>query len=407
MGIGIKFDFLQHNFMRLPQQKIFILLIAFFSFFKTAFAADTTHAPVRIAVLAPFYLDSAFNGYEYNLSNTKIPQFFLSGLEFYNGVMLAIDTLQKENANIEVWVYDTHTQGKTMQQLTNEMLPLNFSLIIASLSSLVEQKYISDFSGRNSIPIISATYPTDAYLNYNPFFIMINPTWKTHVDAIYNYLSKNYRGQKIIYFTKSGSLEDKVTEEFKLLNTNRTLNFSTIILSDNFSDKNVLSHLDSTHQNIVVCGSLNENFGKSLIKTLNDNGDSYSTIVTGMPTWNGMNETSGSSSDKIQILISTPYDYLRTTTALNNLSEKYKANYYARPSDMVFKGYESMYHFTRLLLKYPDNFINNISDTSYTVSNDYHFEPIRLSKTSFIPDYLENKKIYFIKIVNGQIQSIQ
>ncbi len=66
---------------------------------------------------------------------------------------------------------------------------------------------------------------------------------------------------------------------------------------------------------------------------------------------------------------------------------------------MVFKGFESMYHFTKLLLKYPDNFINNISDTSYTVCNDYDFAPIRLSKTSFIPDYLENKKIYFIKIV--------
>ena len=74
---------------------------------------------------------------------------------------------------------------------------------------------------------------------------------------------------------------------------------------------------------------------------------------------------------------------------------------------MVFKGFESMYHFTKLLLKYPDNFINNISDTSYTVCNDYDFAPIRLSKTSFIPDYLENKKIYFIKIVDGEIQSIQ
>lgn len=407
MGIGIKFEFLRVQLMRLQQQKIFVLLFTFFFFFKMASAADTTHSPVRIAVLAPLYLDSAFNGYQYNLSNTKIPQYFLSGLEFYNGVMLAIDTLQKENANVEIWIYDTHKKGESIQQLTSKMQPLNFSMIIASFSSLAEQKYISDFSGKNSIPVISVTYPTDAYLNYNPFFIMINPTWETHIDAIYDYLAKNYKGQKIIYFTKKGSLEDKVREKFAALNANRSINFSTVILNDNFSDAEVLKHLDSTHQNIIICGSLNENFGKALIKTLNDNGDSYSTIVTGMPTWSGMSETMGSSSDKIQVIISTPYDYLRTTTALNNLSEKYKANYYARPSDMVFKGYESMYHFTKLLLKYPDNFINNISDTSYTVSNGYNFEPIRLSKTSFIPDYLENKKIYFIKIVNGQIQSIQ
>lgn len=393
--------------MRLPQLKKYLLLFAFILFIKLASAADTTRSPVRIAILAPLYLDSAFNGYEYNLTNTKIPQFFLSGLEFYNGVKMAIDSLQKENANIEVWVYDTHKQGQSIQQLTNEMQPLNFSLIIASLTSLTEQKYISDFSGRNSIPVISATFPTDGYLNYNPFFIMLNPTWKTHIDAIYDYLSKNYKGQKIIYLTKNGSLEQKITEEFNLLNAKSSLNFSTIILSDNFSDADVLTQLDSTRQNILVCGSLNENFGRSLIKTLNDNGDSYSTIIAGMPTWNGMNETSGSSADKIQILVSTPYDYLRTTTTLNNLSAEYKANFYARPSDMVFKGYESMYHFTKLILKYPDNFINNVSDTSYTVFSNYNFQPVRLSKTSFVPDYLENKKVYFKKIVSGKIQSIQ
>ncbi len=403
MGIGLNLFSVNMQLHR----KIFTLLLICISFIKYASANDTTLSPVRVAVLAPLYLDSAFNGYEYNLSNTKIPQFFLEGLEFYNGVMMAIDSLQKENANIEVWIYDTHKRGQTIQQLLGEMQPLNFSLIIASLSSLNEQKYISDFSGKNSIPVISETYPTNAYLNYNPFFAMVNPTWQTHINAIYKYLDSNYRGQKIIYFTKNGSLEDAITKEFAGLNKNRTLNFSTIILNDNFSDDDVLKHLDSTRQNLILCGTLNENFGSSLIKVLNDNGDSYRCIVTGMPTWSGLNETTGSSADKLQIIISTSYDYLRTTNVLNSISETYKTNFYARPSDMVFKGFESMYHFTKLLLKYPDNFINNISDTSYTVCNDYDFAPIRFSKTSFIPDYLENKKIYFIKIVNGDIQSIQ
>src|SRR5690242_21311689 len=110
--------------MRLIQQKIFILLLCFSSA-KFVFANnDTTLSPVRIAVLAPLYLDSAFNGYEYNLSNTKIPQFFLEGLEFYNGVKMAIDSLQKENANIEVWIYDTHKRGQSIQQLLSQMQPL-------------------------------------------------------------------------------------------------------------------------------------------------------------------------------------------------------------------------------------------------------------------------------------------
>ena len=392
--------------MRLIKQKILILFISLCLFIE-AFAADTTHAPVRIAVLIPLYLDSAFSGNTYNLNNTKIPQYFLSGLEFYNGVMMAVDSLQKENANIEVWIYDTHKKGTSIQQLASEMQPLKFSMVVAVFSSAAEQKAISDFSAMNSVPVISATYPTDAYLNYNPFFIMLNPTWKTHVDAIYEYFLKNYRNQKIIYFTKNGALENRISEEFKKLNTNQSLNFSNIILNDNFSDEGVLKHLDSTKQNILVCGSLNESFGKALIKTLNDNGETYHTTITGMPTWNGMTGTTGSSSDNIQIIMSTPYEYLQSTTLLNSVLNEYKAVYYAKPGDMMFKGYGMMYHFTKLLLKHSDDFINNLSDSAYKIFNDYNVEPVRLSNTSFVPDYLENKKIYFIKIVNGEIQSVQ
>src|SRR5437016_10558386 len=114
MGIGIKFD-LPQRFMYPSIRKLFLACFFLAGFIITK-AADTTQLPLRVAVLIPLNLDSAFTGEEYNLSNIKIPQYFLSGLDFYSGVMLAIDSLQKENANIEVWIYDTHKQNQTLQQ---------------------------------------------------------------------------------------------------------------------------------------------------------------------------------------------------------------------------------------------------------------------------------------------------
>ena len=369
-------------------------------------AADTTQLPVRIAVVLPLNLDSAFKGYEYNLSNTKISQYFLSGLEFYNGVMMAIDSLQKENTNVEVWIYDIHKQNQSLQQLTNEMQALNFSLVIASVTTSSEQKTLSDFSARNSIPVISATFPNDINLNNNPFFLVANPTWKTHITAIYDYLSKNYKGKKIILFTRKGSMEDRIANEIAKLNSKRALNLSTVILSDNFSDTDVIAHLSNSGQNIIVCGSLLEGFGKDLIKILNDKGLTYASVLVGMPTWSGMSGITGTDSENLQIIITTPYNYLNKNLTLDNIEINYKTLYYTRPSDMVLKGYETMYHFTKLLVANPGTFINKSSDSTYKISNDYNFQPVRLLPTSFVPDYLENKKIYFIKIINGRIQSI-
>ena len=235
---------------------------------------------------------------------------------------------------------------------------------------------------------------------------MVNPTWKTHINAIYNYLSKNYVGKKIILFTRKGSMEDRITSELIKLNSRRTLNFSTVILSDNFSDTDVISHLSNSGQNIIVCGSLLEGFGRDLIKILNDNGLTYASVLVGMPTWSGMTGITGTDSENLQIVITSPYNYLNKNITLANIETNYKTLYYTRPSDMVLKGYETMYHFTKLLLANPDTFINKSSDSTYKISNDYNFQAVRLSPTSFVPDYLENKKIYFIRITNGHIQSI-
>ena len=73
---------------------------------------------------------------------------------------------------------------------------------------------------------------------------------------------------------------------------------------------------------------------------------------------------------------------------------------------MVFKGFEAIYHFGNLLLKYKNNLINHLSDKEFKLFNEYDFQPVKLKATNSLPDYLENKKLYFIKKVDTQIKSI-
>ena len=68
-----------------------------------------TNSKQRIAVFAPLYLDSAFdatNSYRYD---KNFPKFINPGLEFYEGVQFALDSLNKENAQLEVFVFDTRS----------------------------------------------------------------------------------------------------------------------------------------------------------------------------------------------------------------------------------------------------------------------------------------------------------
>jgi len=69
---------------------------------------------------------------------------------------------------------------------------------------------------------------------------------------------------------------------------------------------------------------------------------------------------------------------------------------------MAWKGFETMYHFGHLLNNYRSNFINHLSDTAFTVINTFKIEPTKKTANSFLPDYMENKKLYFIKRTYSQ-----
>ncbi|HNP22470.1 MAG TPA: hypothetical protein PKM63_13130 [Panacibacter sp.] len=369
-------------------------------------AQNNSPVPLKIAVLAPLYLDSAFDGMNYKLGNTSIPRYFLNGLEFYNGVMMAIDSLQKEGVNAELWIYDTKAKGKTSESIAAEMGTMRFNLVIASFTSAQEQRVFSEFSFSNSIPLVSATYPNDAYVSGNPYFIMINSSLKTHIEAIYRYTQRNYPIGKYIFITRKGPLEDKIMQLFSDEGKKMSaLNYKTLQLGDNFTAADIVAQLDSNRQNVVICGSLDEAFGTNLVKAL-DQTTSYQLVLIGMPTWDALRAVYKTENDKLEVVYSTPYRYDKSNKTVDAISQSYKLKFNGRPGYMFFKGFETMFNFTHLMNKYNPGMMQHLSDNSFEIANNFQFQPVKLDDKAATPDYIENKKLYFIHIFQGTIRAV-
>ena len=85
------------------------------------------------------------------------------------------------------------------------------------------------------------------------------------------------------------------------------------------------------------------------------------------------------------------------------LTTEYNSRYKAKPSDMAYKGFETAFMFTNLLVKYPGDLFSHINDRSQIIFNEYNFRPVYLKKNSKNPDYLENKHLYIMRILNGAV----
>src|SRR6516164_2577915 len=67
----------------------------------------------HIAVFLPLYLDSAFDASGAYRFDQTFPKYLNPGLEFYEGLQMAMDSLQKMKLPLDVTIYDTRSATRS------------------------------------------------------------------------------------------------------------------------------------------------------------------------------------------------------------------------------------------------------------------------------------------------------
>lgn len=367
--------------------------------------ADTAAPKVyKIAVFAPLYLDSVFTGYE--LRNRKaIPKLIVPALEFVQGAQIAFDSLTLDNERVEAFIYDTKSFTEPLPQLIKNKKLDSINLIIGSVRDM-DFKQLADFSLTKNIPFISATFPNDGGITGNPFLLIMNSTLKSHCEGIYSYILQNHGTDKIYLVKRPGVQEDKIAALFKTINEQDgrpLLNIQTINFDSSFSAFAFKKKLDSNRNSIVIGGSLNEAFAKNLADACYEAKKNYPLTLIGMPNWDGFKFFTKEDAYKdFPVYFTTPYYNSKTSFLNNMLEDEYNRRYKTKPGDIVCKGFEAVYYFTKLLIKYPAELMSHLNETSLKVFNDYNFRPV-VYKNNSLPDYYENKHLYIMRIINGMV----
>ena len=125
----------------------------------------------------------------------------------------------------------------------------------------------------------------------------------------------------------------------------------------------------------------------------------------GMPTWDGIKEFSKAEFRGPEIIYSTPFYNTRTDKVSTSINNHFNTVMFARPSDMVFRGYEVTWKFAKLLSLYKQDLASNLGNKQFQVFTDYDVQPVINKRTSTL-DYFENKKLYFLKWQDGYIKAV-
>ncbi|MEO5947231.1 MAG: amino acid ABC transporter substrate-binding protein [Chitinophagaceae bacterium] len=392
------------------KQHFFSMLVLLSSLFQVInVEAQTNIRKHRVAVFAPLYLDSAFNEMgEYQYAKTEFPKFINPGIEFFEGVQLALDSLNKEQAPLEVFIYDTRSSKVSLTEQLAKTEMDSVEMILAYCSSN-EVRTFADAGLKSTIPVININIPNEGGVSGNPYFVLLNPTLRTQCEGMYKHIQKYYSLDQLVFFRKKGPLEDRVKmyfDDFTKSTTAVPLKLQYVDLPENFTEADLSKHLDTVKHTLCIAGSLDENFGKKLAQKLASlKKKKFVASVMGMPTWDGISDFRKTEYKGIDIIYSTPFYNPRKDKISQRIIEHFNKVMYARPSDMVMRGYETMWKFGKLLLKYKADVASNISYQDFDVFREYDIQPI-LDRETMMLDYFENKKLYFLKWQDGILKGV-
>src|SRR6185312_12802769 len=127
--------------------------------------------------------------------------------------------------------------------------------MIIGYVNLTELRILSREARVKDIPFINVNYPNDGGITNNPQFVILNSTLRSHFEAIYKFIQRNWATSNILYLKKSGDQEDRIKADFADIEKNTPsvpLRMKYISLDKPADPAPMLPYLDSNTKNIIL-----------------------------------------------------------------------------------------------------------------------------------------------------------
>ena len=386
--------------------KKFLLIFVFLTGIYAA-KAQSIKQTISIGMFTSLYLDQYFTDTLTLKSSKEFPRLAVSGLEFYEGASLAIDSLNKNGITVKMEVFDVQSQNGNISKLLEDGRIEQFDIIIAHTNG-TEINQLAEITKALKIPFINATHPNDRGIRNNPYYYIANPTLNSHLAFLQQQIASKWINTNILWLRRKQNNDNYLESVFKEINEKQgvqKINVSTILVSDLPDLQEITSFIDTTKQNTIISGSLDDKFASSLINALNNYPKKGLVNVIGMPNWENLKEIQLSKFAGLPIFYSSSFYISPTNSWAIETDDLFKNNIYTKASLSAFKGFELTYYFVSIFSKYGRVFVDDPKDAVFTPLNDLDFKPITTKGPEAPVDYFENKKLYLLRRLNGVVVS--
>ncbi|MDO9185175.1 MAG: LysM peptidoglycan-binding domain-containing protein [Bacteroidia bacterium] len=357
----------------------------------------------NIAFFLPFHANEA-NEIDIEAiikGDAQLPNKSSIALQFYEGALLAIDSLKKQKLNAKIFVYDIDDQDSlNILNILKKPELKEMHLMIGPLygSSFMP---VAKFAKDHSIPIVSPFTQINKVLFDNLYVCKVLPSNAMQVEQMAHFVIDTFQKQNIILVNNGNPKEVSFYNVFKNI-ANKALIKAGYKAADSLkevrSSASIENMLSSSKLNVIVLPSNNQSYVTEFISKLNPLADKYKIVLLGLQSWINYDNLDFDYLNKLSVHIpSNNYiDYQNPVTRnfINTFYERFKTD----PELYSYQGYDIAYYFISALQKYGTGFLNNIVDYKYQgIETNFNFMQYPLDSG------FENKFVYILKYQDNKL----
>ena len=355
----------------------------------------------NIALIMPFFLDKIDKVYVPENENEARNFESLNFIGFYEGAMMAIDTMKYKGMNIKLYVYDDDNDSIAATKLIQNPEIKKINLFIGPFfkSSF---NVISNFAKNNNISTVNPLSPRSSIIKNNPNAYKVVPSTITQYSKLAELIPLEYPDANVIIVNNYNNIKSVSEAEHlkKAISSNylkRGRRDSACVLINYYKTglPSIVQNLKSNNENIVITLATGEIFFTNYIRNLRNYTKNYNILLFTQPSITQYENLELEYMQDLQLhIFSTCFvDYSRTD--VKNFVSAYRSKYFRDPDYYAFAGYDISLYFLNALYKYGHKFNNCIDKLNHNgLQCGFYFK-----KTELTSGY-ENTDLSIYKLVN-------
>lgn len=290
-------------------------------------------------------------------------------IHFYEGVLLATDSLRKQGFPIQLHVFDTRRDSLIVKAIIRQEKFLNMDLIIGPVFPEL-QRAVSAFSAKNRIPMVSPLSAAGNFENWNPYYFKINPTKDFLIDRTAEWITDEYFNSRF-FVLKMG--EYKHLQEADLVEQCRNRLNATGYYAQSkenlFVEYNAAANgfhglpnlLSSRRENVFIIPATSEGQISVAITNLNTLAEKYNIRVIGLSSFKNYKSIQPEYFHQVQLQYLTHYFIDYQSLPVNRFVGLFRQQFGTEPNEFSFQGFDVAYYFMSALHRFGKELKNQIS----------------------------------------------